>query len=183
MIRANTITPEIGSGEVFVAIWPTHAHDPMDAAIKFLTRAQGTHASFVRGNGMIVENFFPRVRQRNWNPREQDAVEIYRIQDTTPSDWRELEQWFDTELANPPPYSILDLLRYAFDLPPVKGPGCFCSQWVLRGIRECLADFQQPLRRLEYQDFAPPSQLRSSPRLILMSGTPTTKPLAPAPKC
>jgi hypothetical protein len=42
--------------EVLVAIWP--GHDLLDVAIRFLTHGTGTHAAFVRGNGMIVETSF-----------------------------------------------------------------------------------------------------------------------------
>lgn len=158
----------IGSGEVYIAIWP-YAHDWMDAAIKFLTRGQGTHAAFVRGNGRIVENFWPRVHERDWKDGEQRKVEIYRVQDSTSADWARFERWFDNELEDPPAYSVRDLFRYAFNLPPVRGSGCFCSQFVLRGMRINLASFKQPLVRLEYQDFASPRDLRISPRLIRVS--------------
>ena len=151
--------------QVLVAIWPHHAHDPMDAAIKFLTRGQGTHAAFIRENGLVLENFYPHVRQRPFNPSEEKTVELYRLEKITPADSARLERWFDDELAKPPRYSIIDLIRYAFDLPPVKGKSCFCSQFVLRGLRECLADDKQPLVRLEYRDFASPRDLRISPRL------------------
>ena len=60
--------------EVLVAIW-TKGHDPMDSAIKFLTRGRGTHAAFVRGNGNIIENFYPHVRERGWSPGERSKVE------------------------------------------------------------------------------------------------------------
>lgn len=151
--------------EVLIAIWP-YSHDALDGAIKFLTRGYGSHAAFVRGNGKIVENFYPHVRERNWKPHEGRAVELYRIEGTTPADWNRLERWFDNQLQNPPSYSIRDLFRYAFDLPPINDSRCFCSQWVLRGLRLNLADKKQPLVRLQYQDFASPRDLRISPRLI-----------------
>jgi len=47
----------------------------MDSAIKFLTRGRGTHAAFVRGNGNIIENFYPHVRERGWSPGERSKVE------------------------------------------------------------------------------------------------------------
>jgi hypothetical protein len=148
-----------------IAIWP-HAHDPMDAAIKFLTRGEGTHAAFVRGNGKIIENFYPHVRERNWKPHEASRVELYELKGMTMQESNRLERWFDYQLANPPSYSIKDLFRYAFDLPPVAGRSCFCSQWVLRGLRLNVAESKQPLVRLQYQDFASPRDLRISPNLI-----------------
>jgi hypothetical protein len=160
----NAPAPE----EVLVGIW-TCGHDPMDSSIKFLTRGRGTHAAFIRGNGNIIENFYPRVRERGWNPGERVAVEEYRIAGSTPDDWSALEMWFDNQLKNPPPYSIEDLFRYAVNLPPRSGAACFCSMWVLRGIRLNLAACKQPLARLEYPDWASPRDLRISPLLIRLS--------------
>jgi hypothetical protein len=151
--------------EVFVAIW-AKSHDPMDGAIKFLTRGRGTHAAFIRGNGNVIENFYPHVREREFKPGERDNVEEYRIAGSTPDDWWNLERWFDDQLRNPPPYSILDLFRYAVNLPPKPGASCFCSMWVLRGIRLNLSPCKQPLARLAYPDYASPRDLRISPLLI-----------------
>jgi hypothetical protein len=152
------------AGQVLIAIWP-YSHDPLDAAIKALTRGYGTHAGFVRSNGRIIENFVPHVRERDFLPGEHLKVELYRLDGMTPADDARLERYFDEQLRNPPAYSIADLFRYAFDLPPRPGNACFCSQWVLRCLRLNLAPSKQPLVRLEYQDFASPRDLRLSPRL------------------
>ena len=151
--------------EVLVGIW-TKGHDPMDSAIKFLTRGRGTHAAFIRANGNIIENFYPHVRQRTFAPGERAKVEEYRIAGSTPDDWAALEMWFDHQLKTPPPYSIADLFRYAVNLPPRAGAACFCSMWVLRGIRLNLSCCKQPLARLPYPDYASPRDLRLSPLLI-----------------
>lgn len=154
------------SHQVHIAIWLAAAgHDPMGPLIKFLTRGDGTHAAFVRGTGLIVENFYPHVRERKFAPGECRHVELYRLEGMTPAGSLRLETWIDRELANPAPYSIRDLFRYAINLPPVRGHGSFCSQWVLRGLRQTQPAEIQPLTRLEYPDFAPPSDLRISPRL------------------
>lgn len=152
-------------GEVLVAIW-ARGHDPLDSLIKLFTHGRGTHAAFIRGNGNIIENFVPRVRERGWNKGERRKVELYRIAGSTPWDWQRLEEWFDSQLKNPPAYSILDLFRYALNLPPRPDAACFCSAWVLRGIRLNLPACKQPLVRLPYQDWASPRDLRISPLLI-----------------
>ncbi|MEN6533330.1 MAG: hypothetical protein ABFD89_06685 [Bryobacteraceae bacterium] len=152
-------------GEVLVAIW-ARGHDPLDSAIKFLTHGRGTHAAFIRASGNVIENFYPRVHERGWNPGERAGVEEYRLAGSTPEDWAALERWFADQLRNPPPYSIPDLLRYAVNLPPRHGAACFCSMWVLRGIRLNLPACKQPLARLDYPDFASPRDLRLSPLLI-----------------
>lgn len=138
----------------------------MDGAIKFLTRGKGTHAMFVRGNRRVIENFWPHVRERDFAAGEIQTVELYRLDGMTPADSARLERWFDEQLRNPPPYSVRDLFRYAVDMPPVSGRSCFCSQWVLRGLRLNVPEAKQPLVRLEYRDFASPRDLRLSPRLI-----------------
>ena len=148
-----------------IAIWPK-SHDPLDAAIKFCTRGYGTHAAFVRGNGKIIENFWPHVRERNWKPHEGKIVELYKLDGMTDADAGRLERWFNDELCSPSAYSVRDLFRYAFDMPPLPGRRCFCSQWVLRGLRINLHGDKQPLLRLEYPDWASPRDLRISPRLI-----------------
>ena len=150
---------------VMVAIWPHHAHDPMDAAIKFLTHGQGTHAAFVRENGRILENFYPRVRERSFADGEEKTVEIYTIEGITPADSSRLERWFDLQLEHPASYSVRDLFRYALDMRPIKGRSCFCSQFVARGLRLNLSHEKQPLVRLQYEDFCSPRDLRISPRL------------------
>jgi hypothetical protein len=152
-------------GEVLIGIW-TGGHDDMDSAIKFLTRRVGEHAGFIRGNGNIINNFYPRVNERGWSAGERATVEEYRIAGSTSEDWDRLETWFDSQLKNPPPYSIADLFRYAANMPPVHGAPCFCSQWVLRGLRLNLSPVLQPLVRLEYEDFAAPGDLRCSPMFI-----------------
>jgi len=151
--------------EVLIGIW-ARGHDPLDSAIKLFQHGRGTHAGFIRGNGMIVENFLPCVRERQWQPGERATVEEYRIAGSTPDDWWQLERWFDEQLRNPPPYSVLDLFRYAITLPPRPGASCFCSMWVLRGLRLNLSPCKQPLARLEYPDWASPRDLRISPLLI-----------------
>ena len=152
-------------GEVLVAIWPK-GHDDLASAIRGITHGRGVHAAFVRASGNIIENFYPRVRERGWNPGERGLVELYRMAGSTPDDWARLESWFSEQLSNPPPYSIGDLFRYAFNMKPKPGPACFCSMFVLRGIRLCLPACKQPLARLEYPDWASPRDLRISPLLI-----------------
>lgn len=152
-------------GEPLIIIWPT-AHDPLDAAIKFLTHGKGTHAAFRRASGNIIESFWPRVRERGWRQGERRKVELYRIDGTGPAEWSALERWFDCELQFPAPYSIRDLFRYALGKPPLRGRSCFCSQWVLRGLSSCLAPEKMPLTRLEWPCWASPRDLRISPRLI-----------------
>ena len=151
--------------EVLVGIW-TGGHDALDSAIKLLTRGRGTHAGFIRGNGNIINNFYPSVNERGWNPGERAKVEEYRIAGSTPDDWWQLERFFEDELRNPPPYSIADLFRYAVNLPPLPGAACFCSMWVLRAIRLNMSPCKQPLARLEWPDWASPRDLRISPLLI-----------------
>ncbi len=151
--------------EVLIGIWPK-GHDAMAFAIRGLTHGYGEHACFIRGNGLIVENFWPHVRERQWQPWEHKQVELYRIAGSTPDDWWNLEKWFDEQLRNPPEYSVVDLFRYAVNLPPVHGSSCFCSMWVLRGLRLNLSPCKQPLARLPYQDWASPRDLRISPLLI-----------------
>ena len=149
---------------IYIAIWPRN-HDWMAYEIRFITKGYGSHAAFVRQNGKIAENFYPHVRERDWKPGERAQVEVYKIP-CTQAEVDRLESWLDLQIQHPPKYSVADLFRYAFNLPPAKGIGCFCSQWVLRGVRINLAPEHQPLVWLEYQDFAPPTQLRSSPALL-----------------
>ena len=153
------------TGDVLIGLWKV-AHNPLDAAIKVLTHGKVGHAGFIRGNGKIVENFYPHVHERDFENGERERVKLFRIDGQTPADNARLERWIDYELNFPPPYSIVDLFRYAANLPPKQGQGCFCSQWVLRGLRCCVAQHKQPLARLEYQDFASPRDLLVSPRLI-----------------
>lgn len=138
----------------------------MSWQIRFITKGIGTHAAFVRPSGLIAENFLPGVRERSFRYGERKNVELYRIKGTDETDWYNLDKWLSRELLNPPEYSVIDLFRYAINLPPVRGTSCFCSQWVLRGLRENLSPDKMPLVRLEYQDFASPRDLRISNSLL-----------------
>jgi len=151
-------------GEVLVGI--VRGNDLLSRLIKLFSHGIGTHAMFIRGDGNIVENFYPRVRVRGWNEGERRQTEEYRIAGSTPADWLALEHWFARELRRPPTYSIRDLFRFAANKPPLPGQRGFCSMFVLEGIRECLPAGKQPLVRLEYQDYASPAMLRMSPLLI-----------------
>jgi len=152
-------------GEVLIGI-DVRGATPLSKAIRFFQRADGTHAKFVRGNGKVIENFWPHVRERNWAPGEREKTQLFRIAGSTPEDWAKLEAWFDVQLRHPPSYSVRDLFRFAVNLPPKSGRTCFCSMWVLRGIRLNLSPCKQPLVRLEYQDYGSPSQIRTSPLAI-----------------
>jgi hypothetical protein len=152
--------------QVRVAIWIGN-HDVMGRAIRFLTHGTGTHAAFVRSNGRIVENFYPHVRERDFNPGELEQVEIYTIDGLTAQESKRLESWLDDQITHPEAYSIRDLFRYALNWPPLKGNRCFCSMFVLKGIRLNVAHRKQPLARLPYEDYASPRDLRLSPRLTL----------------
>ena len=156
-------TPE--PGEVLIVVWPK-AHDALSGAIRFLTHGYGDHAAFRRPSGNIAEAFYPRVRERGWRQGERRQVEFYRIEGTGPIEWFALEAWITNELCNPPEYSIRDLFRYAFNKPPLPGRACFCSQWVLRGLKSCIPADKMPLVRLEWPCWASPRDLRISPRLI-----------------
>ena len=151
--------------EVLVLLWDK-GHDAMDSAIRLITHGTATHAAFLRGNGRIVEDFYPRVRERDWRPGEAAKVGHYRIAGSTCDDWWRLERWLDWQVAHPQAYSIVDLIRYALHLPPAPGSAAFCSMFVLRGIRLQLSDCKQPLARLEHMDWASPAQLANSPLLI-----------------
>lgn len=139
----------------------------MDSAIKFICHADGTHAAFRRRNGMVIENFWPHVHERELAIGEQ--VEWYELAGMTKREGDNLESWFDKEMSNPSPYSIADLIRYAVNLPPKHGRGCFCSQWVCRGLREAVARERQPLVRLPFRDWVSPAMIRMSPRLICVN--------------
>jgi len=151
---------------VCIAIW-AKGHDRLDKVIRFLTHGRGSHAAFVRGDGKIVENFYPNVRERSFKVGERKNVELYTISGITAPESARLEAWFDAELGKKQPmaYSIRNLFRYAINWPPLKGNRSFCSSFVLRGLRECLPPGKQPLARLEYTDYASPRDLRISPLL------------------
>ena len=153
------------NNEILIAIWDK-GHDPLDSLIKLFTKGRGTHAAFIRQNGKVIENFYPHVRERNLTLEDHKSVAVYSLRNVTRKECERIEKWFDEQLKHPPEYSIRDLFRYALDLPPIEGSRCFCSQWVLRGLRLNVAPEKQPLVRLEYPDFAPPANLETSPYLI-----------------
>ena len=146
---------------IYIAIWPGD-HDFMGTAIRFLTHGTGTHAAFVR-NGKIIENFYPHVRERAFKPCELSKVEIYEIDGG--STWERminLSDWLDEQLAKPKNYSIIDLLRYAVNWPPLRGNRGFCSMFVLEGALKFICPI---LCRLPYKYYGSPRDIRISPYL------------------
>jgi hypothetical protein len=152
--------------KVRIGIW-INDHDIMGKAIRFLTHGLGTHAAFIRHDDTIVENFYPHVRLRAFKPKERKFVEVYELDGLTQAESDKLERWLDDQLDHPVSYSIRDLFRYALNWPPIQGNRCFCSMFVLRGLRENVSYRKQPLVRLPYEDYASPRDLRLSPLLKL----------------
>jgi len=152
-----------------ILIWTGH-HDPLDAAIKFLTHGKGGHAAFLRADNKTVhEAFYPRVRDRLLTAEDLKNVEIYDLEGVTDEQHKAFELLFDRNLQLGIEYSILDLFRFALNIPNKDEAHTFCSRYVIHSCSEIVTPDQMPLTRLENNDWGSPRDLRISPRLILSS--------------
>lgn len=148
-----------------ILIWTGH-HDPLDAAIKFLTHGRGSHAAFLRSDGVTVhEAFWPRVRDRRLEPEELPNIEAFSIKDLNLVDHAHFERLFDRNIKVGIEYSIADLFRFALNRPSKDEHHTFCSRYVLHCCKTILPASHLPLVRIPNGDWASPRDLRISPLL------------------
>jgi hypothetical protein len=152
-----------------ILIWTGH-HDPLDAAIKFLTHGRGSHAAFLRADGFTVhEAFYPKVRDRLLTAVDRQNAEAFEIKGLTRKQQLEFEHLFDANLRLNIEYSIADLFRFALNIPSRDEHHTFCSRYVLHCCHAILPDDLMPLVRIPNHDWASPRDLRISPRLTPVS--------------
>jgi hypothetical protein len=148
-----------------ILIW-TGAHDPLDGAIKFLTHGRGTHAAFLRADGATVhEAFWPKVRDRALTDADLQNARAFAIEGVTHQQCLAFEHLFDANLRRGIRYSIVDLFRYALNMPSRDEHHTFCSRYVLHCCNAILHEYQMPLIRIPDHDWASPRDLLISPRL------------------
>ena len=149
-----------------ILIWTGH-HDPLDAAIKFLTHGRGSHAAFLRYDGVTVhEAFYPKVRDRKLTALDKKNAEAFSLSGLRHHHHAMFEHLFDSNLKQNIRYSFADLFRYALNLPCRDERHTFCSRYVLHCCNAILPPELMPLVRLPFKDWASPRDLRISPRLI-----------------
>lgn len=149
-----------------ILIWTGH-HDPLDAAIKFFTHGRGTHAAFLRADGVTVhEAFWPRVRDRALTEADYKNARAFTLEGLYPHQAEDFEDLFDHNLRRGIEYSIGDLFRYALNMPSRDERHTFCSRYVLYCCGRLLRHEQMPLVRLPDRDWASPRDLLISPRLV-----------------
>lgn len=148
-----------------ILIW-TGQHDILRSAIEFITHGKGGHAAFLRNDNKTVhEVFWPRVRDRKLTPRDLRNTEIYEIEGVTKKQTREFEKLFDRNIEAGIKYSIIDLFRFALNIPTKSEKHTFCSKYILTCCSKILTEEQMPLVRLKYKNWASPRDLRISPKL------------------
>jgi len=149
-----------------ILIWTGH-HDPLDTIIKFITHGKGSHAAFLRADGQTIhEAFYPKVRDRLMTNKDLRNLEVYELVGVKKADHKEFEHLFDFNLKRNIKYSIVDLFRYALNMPCRDEHHTFCSRYVMNCLRAILPDSKLPLVRLPQKDWASPRDLRISPLLI-----------------
>jgi hypothetical protein len=152
-----------------ILIWTGH-HDLLDSAIKFMTHGKGGHAAFLRSDNKTVhEAFYPRVRDRLLTQEDRLNAEVYELEGVLLTQHKAFETLFDKHLREGIKYSILDLFRYALNIPNRDEKHTFCSRYVMHCCQEVLGESRWPLVRLPSKDWASPRDLRISPKLISTS--------------
>ncbi|MGA2243801.1 MAG: hypothetical protein ABSH48_02285 [Verrucomicrobiota bacterium] len=150
-----------------ILIWPGH-HDCLDLAIKLFTHGRGSHAAFLRADGITIhEAFYPRVRDRVAAPADRRLAEVYGLEGVSREEHLAFEYLFDANLRRHIEYSVGDLFRFACNRPSRDEHHTFCSRYVLHCLHAILPDSEMPLVRLPDRDWASPRDLRISPRLHL----------------
>ena len=151
-------------------IWPGH-HDPLDALIKAFTHGRGSHAAFLRQDDRTIhEAFWPRVRDRMVMPKDRRLADVYALEEVSEHQHMLFEKMFDHNLNLHIAYSVLDLVRYAFNCPNKDERHTFCSRYVMHCLGRVLHPLQMPLQRLPDKDWASPRDLRISPALHFLKG-------------
>jgi hypothetical protein len=92
---------------------------------------------------------------------------IYEIEGVTKKQSREFEKLFDRNIEVGIEYSIIDLFRFALNIPNKDEKHTFCSRYILSCCSKILEEDQMPLVRLKYKNWASPRDLRISPKLKL----------------
>jgi hypothetical protein len=148
---------------VKAAIWSIHPGDLLGEAITFETHGPAQHAGFIRGNGLIHELYLPSPRDRNIVHAEWPYLMTFDIEGLTDDLSAKLERHFDDVLASDAiHYSIEELFRIKFNLPPPPGGWLVCSQYVFWHLKMIGLP---PLVRCA-RDFITPRDLLISPRLV-----------------
>lgn len=117
-----------------IILWSKHPGDLLGEAIDFLTHAGkggAEHAGFQRQNGMIVEAYWPKVRQRAILDAERPFLKAFTLRDITSELDAAFETHFDEILKAPPEYSGEDLFAFLFNQPNVDEKHTFCSRLVM----------------------------------------------------
>ena len=149
-----------------IAIWTHHPGDLLGEAIDFLTHGTAQHAGFIRQSGLIVEAYWPRVRQRAIVDAERPFMKVFELRGMTPALHDAFEVEFDRLLAHPPEYSGEDLFRFLFNQPNTDEKHTFCSRLVMHEIMTVCPPEIWPLVRCMDGDWASPRDLFISPQLI-----------------
>ena len=158
---------------VKIAIWTHHPGDLLGEAIDFLTHGTAQHAGFIRQSGLIVEAYWPQVRQRAILAAERPFLKVFELRGMTPALHAAFETWFDLILAHPPEYSGEDLFRFLFNQPDADEKHTYCSRLVMHGCMVILPAEIWPLVRCMDGDWVSPRDLFISPSLIANCPQPT----------
>jgi hypothetical protein len=146
-----------------VAIWTKHPGDLLGEAIDFLTHGSAQHAAFIRADGLIVEAYWPHVRQRVMLPAERPFVKIFELRGMTPELHAAFELEFDRMLFAPAQYSGEDLFRFLFNQPNTDEKETFCSRLVMHTTMGVCPPELWPLVRCMDGDWVSPRDLFISP--------------------
>ncbi len=149
-----------------IAIWTHHPGDLLGEAIDFLTHGSAQHAGFIRQSGLIVEAYWPKVRQRPVLDAERPFLRVFELRGMSAEQHDAFEAWFDRLLAAPPEYSGVDLFRFLFNRPDTDEKHTYCSRLVMHGCMDLLPPILWPLTRCMEGDWVSPRDLFISNQLV-----------------
>lgn len=127
-----------------VLLFQFHANDPLSWAIKQVTRSPYTHAALLvdEKTNMIVEAFYPHVRQRPLGEKELAGIDVFAVAGITPAQEEATVDYALKAMAAAEAYSLENLFRFLPAGRTVLGEAqdnspsasVFCSQFVFDAV-------------------------------------------------
>ncbi|EDY16701.1 hypothetical protein CfE428DRAFT_5814 [Chthoniobacter flavus Ellin428] len=132
--------------KILIALFRSHANDPLSFLIKARTAGSYVHAAVVvdPATNTIIEAYYPHVRQRQLADSELNGIDFFEIEGLTDAQADQVIAYCQASVAAMTPYSVEDLFRFeapiraiagdASDSPALNVPK-FCSMFAFCAVR------------------------------------------------
>lgn len=164
-MSSSLYTDNVGRDFGYVALY--RGHGAVGHLIRWQTRSEYSHASLVYpdadglpSNLSIESKEFHGVRRHEITPDEWENIDLFRVVNCTPTQWRRAFQFAERQLGAD--YDWRGVFRFVTRLPAYKNDKWFCSELVCAALRYAGCPL---LSRIACHE-VPPGFLRLSNRLV-----------------